>query len=190
MQLFLQAVQLNPAEGFYRLALGISQIDLALSRSDTIARAHELQQSRQALLESIPLLVQPDTAWTNIAISYWQEAACHGDLENSPLSPESRALLNKARESFLACLDFDRTLPPVWTMLSQVELTLGNLTAAQQAAQSTLALNPNRPEAFIALARSQIALGDKVSARDSLEKALTLAPKNAEANRLLASLSP
>ncbi|MEI6310358.1 MAG: O-antigen ligase family protein, partial [bacterium] len=190
VKLALQAAQLNPAEGFYRLALGISQIDLALSRTDTVTRARELQQSRQALQESIPLVDQPETAWTNIAISFWQEAACYGNLENNSLSPESRALLNKARESFLVCLDFDRTLPPVWTMLSQVELTLGNLTAAQQAAQSALALNPNRPETFIALARSQIALGDATSARDALEKALDLAPKNAEAKQLLAGLSP
>jgi len=189
-QFALQAVRLNPAEGFYRLALGVSQIDLALSRTDTIARARELEQSRQALQESIPLVDQPDTAWTNIAISYWQEAACYGDLENSPLSPQSRAYLNKARDSFMTCLDFDRTLPPVWTMLSQLELTLGNPTAAQQAAQSALALNLNRPEAFIALARSQIALGDTVSARNALEKALSLAPKNTEAKQLLASLAP
>jgi O-antigen ligase len=183
-----RAIAGNPEEGIYRLATGISIMDLALSQTSTDDKVKWLEEARVPLTEAIPMIDQPDTALINLGICDWQEAACYGPLSAGALSSGSRAMLEKARASFRACLDFDRTLPQAWHMLAQVDLLLGNSEEALEAARRALEINPNWGDAYLTLAKVEISLGDQAEARKHLQQLLQLDEGNTEGRQLLETL--
>jgi len=185
VQLSERATKLNPMEGQYWLGLGIAQIDLALTQTDTDQKIQWLQAAREPLATGQALTDQPELAWNNIGISYMHEAACWGPLVTGQLTTPSRLLLEKARGNFLACLQFDRNLPPSWLLLSQVDTMLGRWQEAREAATTALTLHPTEwVEVYLAKAKAEIGLGDFAAAKQSVKTLLEKDPYNPEAQVL------
>jgi len=181
VQLNERATELDPLEGQYWLGLGVARMDLALTQTSTDQKAQMLQAARESLERGRPLTDQPEWAWNNIGISYWHEAECWGPLEADRLTDPSRALLEKARDSFLACTQFDRNLPQSWLFLSQVDNLLSHWQEAREAAASVLNIDPKSLEAYLSMAKAEIALGDFSAAKQSLKTLLEKDPHHAEA---------
>jgi len=98
-------------------------------------------------------------------------------------------LLEKARDSFLACTQFDRNLPQSWLLLSGVDNLLGHWQEAGDAATRVLQIDPESLEAYLSMARAEIGLGNTSSARHYLDILLEKDPHNAEGNALLEELA-
>ena len=189
VQLNQRATELYPMEGQYWLGLGVARIDLALTQTSTDEKVQLLQAARESLERGKPLTDQPEWAWNNIGISYWHEAECWGPLDTDRLTVQSRALLEKARENFIACTQFDRTLPPSWLFLSGVDNLLGHWQEAGDAATRVLQIDPESLEAYLSMAKAEIGLGDTSSARHYLDVLLEKDPQNEEGKVLLEELA-
>lgn len=184
-----RATELYPEEGQYWLGLGLAKMDLALTQTNTIERALLLGEARFFLDKGRPMTDQPEGSWNNIGISYWHEAECWGPLDTDRLTVQSRALLEKARDNFIACTQFDQTLPQSWLFLSQVDNLLGHWQEAGDAATRVLKIDPESIEAYLSITKAEIGLGDTSSARHYLDILLEKDPQNEEGNALLEELA-